>query len=134
MLFMFFRKIDEDVWIALRHFFRFENGWIHGLQIVGDDRGKLHVCQNIFLQIYTRSDFLQNYLSILQFEDSSFGNINHILSRFGGVLAAEGDLIYLFQEFLTGPIFEDRKFPVFHLELWFTIHKGCAKNHVFRIL
>jgi len=33
---------------------------------------KLHLCQNIFLQIYTRSDLRQNHLSVLQFENPSF--------------------------------------------------------------
>ena len=118
---------------AHAHWFRSEEARIHQLQVVGYLRLEFHQCQNVFFQVNAGRDLDERRTAGHQFEDCTFGDVEHVLPAFvQGILTGEGYVIHVPYEFYAAAVSYDAKLAVLDTDVVFSAGgEGSHEAYVF---
>ena len=76
-----------------------EDPLIHQLQIRRDQRGKLHLLQNVLFKVNARRDLCDHQPFRRQFHYTSLADKQDLFSRFNSIAAGESDLLHFLNVF-----------------------------------
>ncbi|MPM80879.1 hypothetical protein SDC9_127930 [bioreactor metagenome] len=116
------------------HFFVTENPAVHLLKLRGDQGLKLHLLQNVLLQIHAGRNLGEQQALGSQLEDRPLGEIGDILPALLGVIAREGNLLHRLAELFAFTLLQDDKLAVPHLFLQPAGGEGAHKEHLLGVL
>src|SRR5277367_5069493 len=102
--------------VAQSHRLGVKDTRIHHLQLLRNDRIKIHVRENVAFEVDAGCDLPQLESMGGQGEHAAFGDVEHRLRTRTGKPAAERDLFNPPNELFFSTLIEDRKFPVFYRE------------------
>ena len=106
-----------------------KNPFIHQFQCIPDNRSKVHMRQNVFINIYPRCNFNKFHALFGKGKYTAFGYIKNFLASFLGIVPTEGHMFHMFQELSTLTFPFDAKTTISNCHFQSASSKGANKDH-----